>query len=146
MQYCLPEAPSIYWINETRYRCKACGHVFDFYTPNGNDAVVKFVECNGTEIRWLPVYGQGGYLDLFERFMPGFLASGKQVIPSIVSQFMQKLQDHVEPSEAGNRFEISDDKAQCLRCKKHDVQMLKETVLTSPEITWLKINCELLQK
>ena len=146
MQYCLPEMPSIYWVNKIRYRCSACTFAFDFYISDGNDGVIKFVENNGTEIRWLPVHGQGGYLDLFERFMPGFLASGKRMIPPVVSEFMQKLQIHIERSEAGNRFEISDARPQCPRCRKHDVEMLKETLLTSPEITWLKIDCELLQK
>ncbi len=146
MQYCLPELPSIYWINKFRYRCKACGHAFDFYTENGNDGVVKFIESNGTEIRWLPVYGQGGYLDLFERFMPGFLASGKPLIPPTVSLFIEKLQNHIERSDAGNSFKISQEKVKCPQCKKFDIEMLKETLLTSPDITWLKIDCDLIQK
>ena len=146
MQYCLPEEPSIYLINKFRYRCRACAQAFDFYAPNGDDSVVKFVERNGTETRWLPVYGPGGYMDLFEHFMPGFLASGKRLIPPIVFEFMQKLQRHIEPSEAGNPFELSDDRPQCPQCKNYDAEMLKETLLTSPEVTWLKIECELLQK
>lgn len=146
MQYCSPETPSTYWINKIRYSCKACGHVFDIYTPNGDDGVVKFVERNGSEIRWLPVYGHGGYLDLIERFMPGFLASGKQLIPPVVSQFMEKLQNHIEPSEAGNSFEISQEKVQCPQCKKQVVEMLNETVLTSSDVIWLKIDCELLKR
>jgi hypothetical protein len=144
MQYCLPEIPSVYWINKSRCHCKACGKTFDLHIPNGND-VVQFVESNGTEIRWLPLHGRGGYLDLFEKFIPGFLASGKEMIPSVVSQFLSKVQKHIEPSESGNGFELVSGKRYCPRCSSPDVQELSEEVLTSPEVTWLKIDCDLLR-
>jgi rubredoxin len=144
MQYCLPQIPSVYWINKTRYRCNACGNAFELYTSNGNE-VVKFVESKGKEIRWLPMHGQGGYLDLFEKFMPGFLATGKQIIPPIVSQFLNQLQIHIEPSESGNGFEMSNDNRHCPRCKNQDVKELGEEILSSPEVLWLKIDCELLK-
>ena len=146
MQYCLPEIPATYLINKFRYRCRSCGSAFDFYIPNGEDGVVRFIESNGSEIRWLPVYGHGGYLELFERFMPGFLASGRPAIPPIIAQFMNQLQNHLEPSEAGHPFELSTDRAQCPQCKKFDVEMLNETMLMSPEVSWLKIDCELLNR
>ena len=144
MQYCLPEIPSVYWINKFRCRCKACGKTFDLYTPNGND-VVRFVESNGPEIRWLPVHGHGGYLYLFEKFIPGFLASRKEMIPPVVSQFLSQLQKHIEPSESGNGFELDSSKRSCPRCSSPDIQELSEEVLTSPEVPWLKIDCDLLK-
>ena len=144
MQYCLPEIPSIYWINKAHYSCKACGKVFDLYAPNGDD-LVKFVESNGTEIRWLPTRGKGGYLDLFEKFMPGFLASGKEIIPPVALQFITQLQNHIEPSESGNGFKESYGKSYCPRCTSPDIKELSEEVLTSPEVAWLKIDCELLK-
>jgi rubredoxin len=135
-----------YWINKINHRCKTCGHIFDLHTPNGYDGVVKFTEVNGVEIRWLPMYGQGGYLDLFEKFMPEFLATERVITPAIALQFINKLQAHIEPSEAGNGFEISQGKAYCPRCNKQEIEILSEEVLTSPEITWLKIDCALLKK
>ena len=92
------------------------------------------------------MYGQGGYLDLFKRFMPGFLGSGKPVIPPIIAQFMKKLESHLELSEAGNSFEISHGKAHCPQCGRQELEMLRETLLMSPEVTWLKIDCELLDR
>ncbi len=144
MKYCLPEIPSVYWINKSKYRCKVCGNIFDLYSPNGND-VVKFVESNGTEIRWLPLHGHGGYLELFEKFMPGFLASGKEIIPPVVSQFLSNLQSHIELSESGTSFELASGNRYCPQCSSQDVQQLSEEVLTSPEVTWLKIDCALLK-
>jgi hypothetical protein len=91
------------------------------------------------------MHGQGGYLDLFEKFMPGFLATGKQIIPPIVSQFLNQLQIHIEPSESGNGFEMSKDSRHCPRCKNQDVKELSEEILSSPEVLWLKIDCELLK-
>src|SRR5512139_2919353 len=128
MQYCLPEIPSVYWINRARYNCESCKNDFDLYSTNGND-LVKFVESNGTEIRWLPMYGKGGYLDLFEKFMPGFLASGREIIPSVALQFIKQLQSHVEPSESGNEFEQSNGKRYCPRCKSPNIKELSEEVL-----------------
>ena len=144
MKYCQPETPSVYWINKINCCCKACGNVFELHTPNGDDGVVKFVETNGTEIRWLPMHGEGGYLDLFEKLMPGFLASRKEITPSVSLQFNQMLQSHIQPSETGNGFEINN-KVFCPKCKKQDVNILDETVLTSPEVIWIKIDCNLLK-
>jgi hypothetical protein len=51
------------------YKCENCGNVFELTFTNGYD-VIKLKEINGDEIRWLPTYGKGGYLDLITKLIP----------------------------------------------------------------------------
>ena len=70
IKYCIPELPEKYWVNQLNYKCESCGNSFEVFLPNGND-IVKFREINGSEIRWLPTYNKGGYIDLMTKIIKG---------------------------------------------------------------------------
>ena len=68
MKLCMPKVPKKYWVNQLTCNCKHCGCTFDILLPNSND-IVKLIEIGGNDIRWLPTYGIGGYIDLVTKLI-----------------------------------------------------------------------------
>jgi hypothetical protein len=144
IDYCLPEIPCKYWVTSIKCICKSCGHSFDLLLPKG-DEIIKYQECNGNEIRWLPTYGKGGYLYLMVKLIPGFSVSD-DVTMQLAKEFNKKLQLHIEPSNNGKLFTLADKYITCSKCKSKSIDFGKETVLVTPNLEWLKISCELMDK
>jgi hypothetical protein len=110
--------------------------------PNGDD-IVKLEEINGDDTRWLPIYGQGGYLDLLIKLIPGHSLNDKITMEK--SRFFTgELQKYSEKGKHGNGFEISYRKSECKICKSGDIDVLSEKLLEKPALPWLKISCDLL--
>ncbi|NMC55908.1 MAG: hypothetical protein GYA50_01625 [Eubacteriaceae bacterium] len=141
INYCEPEIPEIYWINSLTYKCENCGNVFELTFTNGYD-VIKLKEINGDEIRWLPTYGKGGYLDLITKLIPEH--SKDDVITMIESKkFIKELKKYSEKGSNGQGFDFSIARHECINCKSKELKILDEKVLMKPKLTWLKISCEL---
>lgn len=143
MNYCTSEIPKVYWINSINYRCNDCQHEFEFLTADGND-LVKYQEVNGTEIRWLPTYGKGGYLDLMGKLIPNFFPD-KEITMVIAKEFNVLLQKFIEPSASGNTFTLANYRRDCPKCNSKRLTEINETVLTNPNIEWLKVSCDLIK-
>ncbi|MEF2969294.1 hypothetical protein V3851_26325 [Paenibacillus sp. M1] len=142
MKYCPPEIPGIYWIKKDIYMCKSCGHEFEYFMSNGDD-IVKYKEKDGYEIKWLPTYTKGGYLDLMQKLIPNFKYND-QITMRIAKEFNSKLSYYIEKSSNGKIFILDDAVVFCNRCNSKELQNVGEIILTSPQISWLKISCELL--
>ena len=143
MKYCFPEIPKVYWIKKIVYRCKSCGYEFEYLVPNSDD-IVKYKEKGGTEIKWLPTYGKGGYLDLMCKIVPGHKVNDP-ITMKIAKEFNSKLSKFIETSLNGKKFTIDDNSNFCNKCNSKDVQYVRECILTSPKISWLKVSCDLLK-
>lgn len=143
MNYCTPEIPKVYWINSIIYKCNNCQYEFEFLAANGNE-LVKYQEVNGNKIRWLPVYGKGGYLDLMCKLIPEF-SPDREITMEIAKKFNVLLQKYIEPSASGNTFTLADYNRYCPKCNSKDLTEINGNVLTNPNVEWLKISCDLIK-
>ena len=142
VKYCLPIIPSVYWIDQVNFKCQECGLEFVSLESNG-DSVVKFIEEDGYEIRWLPIYGKGGYLDLLPKLIPEFNVSDT-ITMKVAREFEERFKLVSEPSLKGNLFNFNGIK-HCKNCGSIDINRISEIVLTSPPIEWMKIECDLVK-
>jgi DNA-directed RNA polymerase subunit RPC12/RpoP len=143
MSYCLPEIPQIFWINSIDYKCILCGFEFNHLAPNGDD-LIKYQEENGSEIRWLPIRGKGCYLDLLSKLIPCYNPK-EPITINVVKEFNKKLRMYIEPSLTGNTFILAEGKHRCPKCNSGDLVLLKEEVLVTPKIEWIKVSCDLIK-
>lgn len=139
-KYCFPEIPSVYWIKKINYICKKCSLQFESLKPNG-DFVIKFIEESGQEIRWLPTYGNGGYLYLLSKL--GF-NNNDEITMKIAKEFDLRLKGYTEPSAQGNSFTSLVSKEVCKKCGEKELITIDEVSLTSPDVEWLKVSCDIL--
>jgi hypothetical protein len=138
--YCLPEIPSIYWVNYLRIECENCLAIFHDYQPNGNE-LVKFLE--GKEERWLPTFTKGGYLYLLKKLLPD-IDINKEISMKIYTEYIDKLQSHVKKMNADTNLILADMIQQCPKCGNTSLKTFDEKTLVNPELNWLEIDCELL--
>jgi hypothetical protein len=141
MKICYPKIPDVFWIKSFHCKCKKCGHEFKFLVPNGDD-VVKFIELNGKEERWLPTYGVGGYLDVFCKLVAGHNLNDEITVKK-ANEFNQEIVKHSERSNNGNGFVVGGYDVICDQCNSKEITRMNESVLTSPpDIKWLKLSCK----
>ncbi len=139
MRYCVPELPNKYWVTQFTYKCQSCGFVFASCIPN-DDGLVKFQEKNGDEVKWLPMYNKGGYIDLMKRI----LDYEGPIDMCISDKFIAELQKHIEKSSSGNEFYLSYHRAICPQCNSNRINTMKEIVLANPALQWMRIDRELI--
>ena len=137
MHFCEPEIPSVYWVDCFTYKCKQCGNIYEITLPNGNDNLAKLKEVNGTEVRWLPICGKGGYVDLLSQLFPEHSHTNTT---ATTQAFIIELNNYCEQGENGNVFELDKLRHNCTTCNSRDIEIVKEIVLTNPKLTWLKIS------
>ena len=144
IRLCEPEIPKIYWVNCFTYKCKTCGNVFDSVFPNSDD-IVKLCETDGDDVRWLPTYGEGGYLDLITKLLPEHSLCD-EITMEKARAFIKELNKYCEQGEHGNGFGFSEKQIhECINCNSEDTVIISEKVLTSPKLRWLKISCKLIK-
>ena len=143
MKFCYPEIPEINWVNCITYKCKDCGITFDIAVPNGNDTI-KLKEIDGNEEKWLPTFGKGGYLDLLQKFFPDFSVEYK-ITQKRASIFISELNKHCEKSLHDNGFSFDYFVDNCTNCYSPNTEYVREKCLASPELSWLRISCKLLE-
>jgi rubredoxin len=132
MDYFQMELPKVYWIRVQTHECPNCGNVFQ--RTVGDDLIVKFMEVGGSEERWLPTYGQGGYLDLLSKLVPGW-SPEEQITMAVARQFDTAFQAVQEKSSRGHPFSMLFEDRGCPSCHGKRTQELSEVVLTSPAVT-----------
>jgi hypothetical protein len=143
MNYCSPNLPDKYMVKSRSFRCKNCYSYLLDYVPLG-DELVKFYEVNGNEVKWLPTYGKGGYLDLLKKLLPDF-KEGEEISMVKAKKFETIFQQYMEVSERGNYYSsLGYNQASCSNCKSRDLSEVSEEILDSPDIKWLKISCHLI--
>jgi rubredoxin len=130
-----PTIPKIYWVDELTYVCRNCGFTFKCLKSSG-DYLVKFVEEGGEEVRWLPTYGEGGYLNLLSRLVPE-LDQKNEITPRISDEFQRRFQQIQERSAAGRRFVLAEG-CTCPTCAAEDVALESERTLASPAVQWMR--------
>ncbi|MHC1723771.1 MAG: hypothetical protein AB9836_11290 [Aminipila sp.] len=144
MEFCIPpEIPNRYIINSLLYKCKNCQNEYEHLLCKGNQ-LVKYIEKNGSEVRWLPTYGQGGYLDLLERLLENFKMNSEITMKN-AKDFDIIFQNYTEKSANGNSFVISDGRHKCPNCESKELMLISEKILENPTINWMKISCDLLK-
>ena len=142
VKFCTPEISGAHWLNCFTYECNSCGNVFDIIFADGYD-LVEFEEENGGDIKYLPSYGKGSYLDLMTKLLPGH--SLKDEITMAESKaFIVELNKYCEIGSHGKRFDFRHLKFECTNCKSKDIKILKEDVSKNPELSFLKIDCSLI--
>ncbi|MCL2817679.1 MAG: hypothetical protein FWD39_04760 [Clostridiales bacterium] len=143
VKLCEPKIPGIYWFDCFTYKCKRCKSIFDVVVSNG-DYIVKFEEINGSEVKWLPAYGKGGYLDLMTKLIPGYSLYDEITIAKATA-FIKELNKHCEQGKTGNGFDLGSTRFECTNCNSKDIEYLSEKGLTNPDLSWLKISCDLVE-
>lgn len=141
-KYCTPELPEMYWVNQSFYKCENCGNTFEICAPNGNE-IVKLREINGSEIRWLPTFNKGGYIDLMTKVIKGHKVNDP-INMEKATKFIAELQGYIEKSLNGNGFGLCIDTV-CPRCNSKSIEINEENVLVNPELRWLRISCDFLK-
>lgn len=111
------------------------------------DDIVKLIEKNGTDIKWLPSYGNGGYLDLVSKLVPEFKNEKFGGIGSIkLDKIMKiKLPQYTERGRGGEGFIIGGCKHVCPICKSKELKEIEEKIIENAKLDWVKISCELLK-
>ena len=134
------------WMRIFSFECKVCGCNFILDLPYDYD-LVKLIEKNGTEVRWLPVYGVGGYLDLVEKLAGvsylGDLSGAKSMEMDRIME--RELCKYTEKGEYGNGFIIGGYKAICPNCNSKELKVIDERVIDNPKIEWVKISDDLIK-
>ena len=143
VKMCVPENPGMYWLNCFSYKCNNCGNIFSIIFPNGDD-VIEFEEAGGGDIKYLPLYGIGGYLDLLAKLLPGYTKKNDGNM-EMSRLFLNELNKYCEKGSKEKGFEFRHLKFRCPKCRSKDITCLKEEVHVSPEISWLKIDCSLIE-
>lgn len=139
---CYPEAANKYWVTRIVYECKDCGLTFEEIIPNGYD-LMELVEQGGKRVRWLPVWGRGGYIDLMGKFIPGH-RQNDEITMAKVKIFIKELEKYSEKGEMGRGYEIAHEKHRCKNCNSRNLYLREEIVIENPKLNWLKISCQLL--
>lgn len=129
------QPPSVYWVKKMTCQCNDCGAEFSLYLPSGNE-IMKFVEEGGDDEKWLPVYGEGGYLELLEKLISGF-SKEDSVSMKIAIEFEREFKRLQLPSTTGNKYSSLYENL-CTKCSSKNLLMLAEEVLESPDIDWIK--------
>jgi DNA-directed RNA polymerase subunit RPC12/RpoP len=128
--------PSNYWVATLSYVCESCGSTFEWRAAEGTE-MVRFVTPDGGEERWLPTHGQGGYLELLERFVPGF-AQHQTISVIVTREFSRRLSAVQLKSPSGAEFSIDERDATCPRCRSKDIRLLGKMVDSNPPLEWLR--------
>lgn len=139
MNYVQPSPPTRYILKQTAYRCGACGAEFRVRTPQDND-LVKYIEPVSGEERWMPTYGEGGYLQMMKRLVPEF-ASGKGITMAVSRKFETAFALIQERSKAGQPFRLFI-RPMCPKCGSTDLTITSETCLNSPPVCWMRYVAE----
>jgi len=92
----------------------------------------------------LPKTGKGGVVDLMTKLIPKF-SINDEITMAISKQFIVELNKYCEQGKTGNGFEYCHMREECEKCRSTDLMLVKEKVLNNPELSWLKISCDLLE-
>lgn len=115
---------------------------------DGYDAV-KLIEKDGTDIKWLPLNGIGGYLDLVNKVAPELATKFDRTSDAIsmqVSKVMNiELPRYTESGPMGNGYVVGGYDHKCPYCKSQNLKLINETVIENPKLDWVKISCNLLK-
>jgi uncharacterized protein with PIN domain len=134
-QWIQAAVPVSFWIRKDFYRCRACGTEYACVFANGNE-IVKFSEDGGHEVRWLPTFEVGGYLDLMERLVAGYRRDQKITMP-IAKKFESEFKKIQELSASGNTFSVAVG-CRCPKCSANNAEIILEEVFESPPVDWLR--------
>jgi len=135
MDYIKAEIPNSYWAKKITYLCQGCGLSYSVLMPVGNE-VVKYLEKNGSEERWLPTYTKGGYFDLLEKLIDGF-SRDNEITASIAKEFENKFSSLQEFSSKGNSF-TSIFNIHCPGCGSREKLIDKEESVKNPDVYWMR--------
>lgn len=127
----------VYWVITTEYQCHACAISFDY--RSGGYELVKLEEVGGTEERWLPTFGPGGYLDLLRQLVPEFNPLS-EIRPAITKSFDEKFAPYQVRSREGNSFSVARGPV-CPSCGSKDLSSVKEAVALAPPVEWMAYTC-----
>jgi hypothetical protein len=130
-----PTVPKTYWVREDHLRCKQCAWEFKVQFAHGNE-IIKFIEDDGYEERWLATFEAGGYFDLLERFVPGYKREQK-ITMHVANRFEMAFKVIQEKSSANKSFSVAV-RARCPHCGSSGFDLLDERILTSPPLEWLR--------
>jgi hypothetical protein len=103
--------------------------------PNGYD-LVKFIVPEGDDERWLPTYGNGGYLYLMERLVPGF-SREQEVSMEIYRRFEMEFSRVQVKSTTGQTFIVST-RARCPVCGTMNLDCAGDALLDTPSLEWME--------
>lgn len=143
-EYCLPELPSHYWVVTEQYRCKKCGTIFT-RIHSGSEAIINLETEDGSEVRWLPVFGRGGYLELLKHATGSDISDNTNARAIAEKKFENELGKYLEPIN-GHLLMDKNQKIICPVCKSDSFAEEKETVAKNPIIQWARVRCSFLQE
>jgi hypothetical protein len=128
------EYPKSYLIIETEYECAKCSSVFECRTSNDN-AVVKFVDEQFRQERWLPTFSKGGYLELVEKCVPGYRRQ-EELTMQVFRQFEFAFERYQHKPATGGNWSVASG-CHCGCCGSSKLKYRSEKLLNSPPIEWL---------
>ncbi len=130
-----PAFPDPYSITVTRLKCRACGTFFEWRQADAY-SLIKFVSDDGREERWLPTYGEFGYLDLLQRLVPSWKPDAT-ITKSVADAFDCSLGELLKKNNL-QRFRIEEGKV-CPSCASKELTILSENALVNPPIKRLEV-------
>lgn len=136
MSYIQANPPKQYIVRQILYLCDSCDTSFSTLVPQGND-LVKYISQDGKEERWLPTYGEGGYLSLMKKLILDF--DHNQEISMEISRRFESAFSAIQkrPATTGMPFVLFV-RANCPKCHSENLKVVKESLLDTPPLLWME--------
>lgn len=140
-KYCLPELPSHYWVVTEHHKCNMCGTIF-YRLLSGSESIIQLETEDGSEVRWLPVFGRGGYLALLKHATGSDISDNENAREKAARIFEKNyIEKYLEPINGKPLLVKKYPKIVCPVCNSDSFIEEKETVEKNPTIQWARVIC-----
>ena len=101
-----------------------------------DNVLVKFIDQVSKEVRWLPTFEKGGYLDMVKQLVPDS-SPDKQITMKDSATFQERFAEIQERSPLGGIFVLAIG-CPCPECGSRNQTLEKECVLDRPSLKWMR--------
>jgi hypothetical protein len=135
------KVPKHYAIRREYRRCNACDISFEVNFSAADD-LVPFQDSSSSEIRWMPTYENGGYLDLLELLVPAY-SQGDRITHRVSQAFESAFEVIQEKPLSGGMFRIWA-VGGCPSCGSCDKIIIESnSILRRPPLTWIRYDLQM---
>lgn len=125
--------PKMYLICRETRRCLDCGCEYDVDLSR-DEMLMCFKDTQSTELRWLPVFEEGGFLELQKLLLRADVIQSRGAYAAFDAAF-EAIQ---ERPKSGGVFHIRWEKWRCRECQSKHILDERVRVLERPRLRWMR--------